>query len=98
MEIMSVGKVDGSPPPVIITPRTKLLRDVSGTVSLGLIIICAVSISVLGESIVLWSVYIISAVAGVINNVLFRNKKMTVIFIVFTITNIVSIIRLCIGW
>lgn len=96
---MSVGNErESCPPPVILTPRMKLLRDVSGTVSMGLIILCAVSISVLGESIVLWSVYIISAVAGVINNVLFRNKKMTVIFVVFTITNIVSIIRLYIGW
>lgn len=96
---MSVDTIDESPlPPVTLTPRMRRLRDVSGTISMTLIIICAVSISILGELTVIWYIYVISAVTGVINNYLFRNKKMTNIFIIFTITNIISILRLTVGW
>lgn len=74
------------------------IKELCGTISLVTTIISAVSIGMLGESLMIWVIYLVSAITGFINNVYYKNKKMTIVFLVFMVTNTMAIIRVSGGW
>lgn len=70
------------------------IEKYSGNMSLFFTVLCAIWLSVFGESELLWITYMIASVSGVINNHVHENKKMVLVFIVFCITNTIALIRL----
>jgi len=70
------------------------IQEMTGTVSLLTTIISAVWLAVAGENILIWAIYLVSSTTGITNNFLVKNRKMMLIFVIFTITNIIAILRL----
>lgn len=66
----------------------------AGYISLATTIVGAAWLSMAGENLVIWLLYLAASITGVANNVHVKNKKMVAIFAVYLVTNFVAITRL----
>lgn len=78
------------------TGNRETIKNHAGTISLLTTITSSIWLSIAGENLLIWIIFLVSSITGIIHNYLLKNKKMTLVFTIFLVTNSIAIIRLII--